>query len=96
MCGVVFAKNADYQPEFLLSYLPVFMIMFVGLIVECIPLFLIIRALSNEQAVPFAAFQVYFFPPAFFLLLFFSYLPFYLIAVYTCSLFAYISQTKNE
>lgn len=56
--GVAFADNADFDPEFLLTYFPVFMTMCVGLVVECIPLVIIIRSLRNSQVVPFPTIQV--------------------------------------
>ena len=56
--GVMFTRDANYDPEFLLTYLPVFMLMVVGLDVECIPLVIIIRSLRSSHHVPSPSIQV--------------------------------------
>jgi hypothetical protein len=56
--GIKFAGNADYSPNFILSFFPVFMIVVVGLDVEFIPLVIIIRSLRNSQLAPFPSVQV--------------------------------------
>jgi len=55
--GVAFTANADYQPEYLLTYLPVFLAMVVGLTVECIPLVILIHSLRDSRVVPFPTIQ---------------------------------------
>lgn len=58
LAGATFAENFNYDPEFLLSFMPVFLVTTVGLLIENLPILIILRSLRNESNIPLPMIRV--------------------------------------
>lgn len=56
--GVIFTNDFNYEPEFLLSFFPVFLVIVVGLLVENLPIMVILRSLRGDRLIPLPMIRV--------------------------------------